>query len=94
MHTRAATQAPHRVTQLRIDERVDDDRSVSACARDGTVEIDDRLHPRVPHLLELLLGKLGFECLHEACSGFAGGVGDDVELDGHGLRLVGFLGTS
>ena len=89
VHARPATQPSHRVTELRIDERVDDDRSVSARARDGTVEIDDRLHPRVPHLLELLLGKLGLERLHEPGRGFAGGVGDDVKLDGHGVRLVG-----
>ena len=81
---RATAQAAHGVAQLRIDERVDDNRGVTACARDGALEIVHALGARVANLLELLLRKLRLERLDEPRRGLAGRVGDDVQVDGHG----------
>src|SRR6266576_201750 len=85
----ATAEPTHRIAQLRVDERVDDDGSVSASAGDGPLQIVDRLRPRVTYLLERLLGKLGLERKHEARGRLSRGVGDDVELDrrlGHPAR--------
>src|SRR5207247_6902252 len=56
--------------------------------RDRELEVGDRIAAWMPDLLELLVGKLRLERLHEARGGLAGGVGDDVELDGHVSRLM------
>src|SRR5258707_1159475 len=89
MHPRPTAEAPHRVAHLRIDERVDDHRRVAARARDGALEIGDRLAARMAHLLELLFRKLRLQRLDESGSSLAGRVGDDMELNGHAVRLIG-----
>jgi hypothetical protein len=79
----------HRIPQLGVDERVDDDRGMSASAGDCPLQIVDGLGPRVAHFLERLLGKLGLERKHEPGGRLSCGVGDDVELDrrlGHPAR--------
>jgi hypothetical protein len=45
------------------------------------------------HLLELLLGELRLERLHEASGGLPRRVGDDVQLDRHVSRLIGSEGA-
>jgi hypothetical protein len=82
MHARSATEASHGIPHLGLDEGVHDDRGTAACAPHGELEILDGLDARVPDLLELLVGKLGFECLHETRGRLPRGVGDDVQLDG------------
>ena len=77
----AAAEAPHRVAQLRVDERVDHHRRVAPRAPHRSLEVLHRLGAGVADLLELLFRKLGLERLDEARGGLAGGVGDDVELD-------------
>ena len=89
MDTRPAAQPAHRVAHLLVDKRVDDDCSVaSARACDGTLEVGDRLAARMPHLFELLFRKLRFERLNKPRGRLAGGVGDDVALNGHEIRLI------
>src|SRR5919109_636131 len=58
VETRAAAQAAHLLAQLRLDERVDDDRRPPPRAFDGELEVLDRLHLGVAHLLERLIRKL------------------------------------
>jgi hypothetical protein len=87
----ASIRRKYRVTELKIDERVDDDRRMAARAANGTFQIVDRLGARMAHLLELLFRKLCFERLHEACCRLAGGVGDDVQLDRWMLRHGGIV---
>ena len=81
VHTCAATEAAHRVAHLRIHQRVDDDGRAPAGAADGDLEILHRLGARVPHFLEVLLGKLRLERVHEPRGRLAGGVRHDVQLD-------------
>ena len=81
MHSRAAAETPHRVAELGIDERVDDNRCVAPGAQDRSFQISDGLGASVAHLLELLFGKLRLQCLHEPRGGLPGGIGDDVQLD-------------
>jgi hypothetical protein len=83
---RTPAEPAHRIPQLRIHERVHDDRGVAPRARDGALEIVDGLGPGMAHFLELLVGELRLQCLHEACGRFTGGVGDDVKLNGRMLR--------
>ena len=86
---RAAAERPHRVAQLGLDERVDDDRRPSLHPVDGQPQVGDVLDARVPDLEELLVGKLRLERLHEPLRRLAGGVGDHVQLDrGHRRSLL------
>ena len=82
MDTRAAAKPAHRIAQLRIDKGVDHDGSVTAGAGDGSLQIVDRLGPRMANLLERLFWKLGLEGQHEARGSLSRGVGHDVKLDG------------
>ena len=77
---RAAAEVAHRVAQLRLDDRVDDDRGPALRAVDHQAQVVDGLDPRVPDLLERLLGELGLERGDEPRRGLPGGVGDDVQL--------------
>ena len=84
MELRAAAEVPHRLAQLRLDDRVDDDRGPALRAVDDEPEVVHGLDARVPDLLERLLGELRLERGDEARRGFPGRVRDDVQLD---LRL-------
>ena len=79
---RAAAERAHRVAQLRLHERVDDDRRPALHPVDGDVQVVLRLDARVADLDELLLRELRLERLDEARGGLARRVRDDVELDG------------
>ena len=79
----AAAERAHRLAQLRLDERVDDDRGPARCARcTACAEVLDRLDARVPDLDERLVGELRLERRHEPRRRLAGRVGDDVQLHG------------
>jgi glycyl-tRNA synthetase len=91
---RPAAETPHRVTHLQVDERVHEDGRAAAGARHGQLEVGDALDARVPDLLELLVGELCLERLHEPVGGLAGGVGDDVKLDGGMFRHGGIVAVS
>ncbi len=65
---RAAAELAHRVAELRRDERVDHHCRTAPCLLHGDVEVLDVLDPRVPNLLEGLIGELGLEREHEACA--------------------------
>ena len=82
MELRAAAEVPHRLAQLRLDDRVDDDRGPALRAVDDEAEVVHRLDARMPDLLERLLGELRLERGDEPRGGLAGRVRDDVELDG------------
>jgi hypothetical protein len=88
VHARATAEPAHRIAHLAIDQRVHDDRRMPACRRDRALEVGDRVAARMPDLLELLLGELRLQRLHEAGRGLTRGVGDDVKLDGHVFRLI------
>jgi hypothetical protein len=79
---RAPAEDAHLFAQLGLDERVDDDRGAAFRPLDGKTQVVDRLDARMADLLELLIWKLGLECVYEPRRGLAGGVGDDVQLDG------------
>ena len=86
---RPPAQRPHRFAQLRIDERVDDDRRAALHPIDRELEVGDRLDARMADLEELLLGELRLESLHETLRRLARRVGDHVKLDrGHRRSLV------
>ena len=76
-----ATERPHRLTQLRLDERVDDDRAASSHAVDGELEVGSRLDARVADLAKLLLRELRLERLDESLRGLARRVGHGVQFD-------------
>ena len=78
---RAAAQLAHRLAQLGLDERVDDDGGPALGAVHREREVVHGLDARVAHLLERLLGKLRLEREHEPGCGLARGVRDDVQLD-------------
>src|SRR5262249_21130000 len=63
---------------------------------DRELQVGDRLHTRMADLLELLVGELRLQRLHEAVRGLAGGIRDHVELDGRhvGATLISFLGRT
>ena len=82
---RAAAEVAHRLTQLGLDDRVDDDRRTALRAVDDEPQVVDGLDPRVADLLERLLGELGLERGDEPGRGLAGRVGDDVQLYGGGI---------
>ena len=84
MDLRPAAEVPHRLAELRLDDRVDDDRRPTLRAVDDEAEVVDGLDARVPDLLEGLLGELRLERGDEPRGGLAGRVRDDVELDRHG----------
>jgi hypothetical protein len=69
---RATAESTHGISQLGIDERVHDHGCMSAGAADRALEVVDGFGARMPHLLELLLGELRFQRLHEARSGLTG----------------------
>ena len=81
VHARATTEPTHCIAELGVDERVDDDGRTPTRAPHRDLELVDGLDARMPHLLELLLGKLRLERVHEPCRSLAGRVRDDVELD-------------
>ena len=81
MQPRAAAERAHLLAELRLDERVDDDRGPAPCATDDVLEVADALDHRVPDLLERLVGELRLERVHEPGRGLARGIGDDVQLD-------------
>ena len=82
---RAPAKNPHLLPELGLDERVDDDRGPPLRALDREPQVVDGFDARVTDLLELLFGELSLERVHEPRRRLAGGVGDDVQLDG-GLR--------
>jgi hypothetical protein len=79
--SRAAAESSHRLAKLLLDERVDDHRRSPLRPLDGEPQVVHGLHPRVDDVLELLVGELRLERLHEPLSRRAGGVGDHVEFD-------------
>ncbi len=81
MEARAAAERAHRLAELGLDERVDDNRGAAAHPVDGELEVFLGLDARVADLDELLLRELRLERLDEPRRRFAGGVGDDVQLD-------------
>src|ERR1700730_9954311 len=85
----ASAEPAHGVPKLRVDECVDHYGGMAAGAEHGPLEVCDGLRPRVTHLLERLLGKLGLEGEHEARGSLSRRVGHDVELDGRLLRHPG-----
>jgi hypothetical protein len=72
MHSGTPAKSTHCIPQLRVDERVHDDRRVSACAPDRALEIVNGLGARVTNLLELLVWELRFERQDEARSRLTG----------------------
>src|SRR5437763_16751054 len=78
----AATERAGRLAQLRVDERVDDHSGPALGAVERELQVVDGLDPRVADLLEVLVRKLGLERVDEPDGGRAGGVRDNVELDG------------
>ena len=82
MHARSTARAAHRVAQLRLDERVEDDGGTAARPAHGELEILHRLDARVAHLLERLVGELRLERMNEPRGRLSGGVRHDVELHG------------
>ena len=89
MDARATAQLPHRVAQPGLDERVDHHRRTASRLLDGDVEVLDVLDARMPDLDERLIRELRLEREDEPGRGLPRRVGDDVELDG---RAVGLLG--
>ncbi len=55
---------------------------------DGDVEVFDVLDPRMPDLLERLIGELRLEREHEPLRRLSRRVGDDVELDRDAIAVV------
>src|SRR4029077_10736357 len=78
----AAAESAHRLAELRLDEGVYDHGGPAAHPVDGELEVVLGLDPRMADLDEVLLGELRLERLDESRGGLAGGVGDDVQLDG------------
>ena len=81
MEARPAAERAHRLAELRLDERVDDDRRPAAHPVDRELEVVLGLDARVADLDEVLLRELRLERLDEPRRRLAGGVGHDVELD-------------
>ena len=81
MDAGATAELAHRISELGADERVDHDRRPAARLLHGDVQVLDVLDPRVPDLVEGLVGELGLEREHEPLRGLPRRVGDDVELD-------------
>ena len=81
MEARPAAERAHRLAELRLDERVDDDGGPAAHPVDRELEVVLRLDARMADLDELLVGELRLERLDEPRRRLAGGVGDDVQLD-------------
>ena len=78
---RAAAEGAHRLAQLGLDERVDDDGRAPLHPVDRELQVGDRLDARMADLGELLVGELRLERLDEALSRLAGRIGDHVQLD-------------
>src|SRR5919201_3999407 len=78
---RAAAQDPHLLAQLRLDERVDHDRGTPLRPLAREPQVVHGLYPWMANLLELLVGELRLERVHEARRGLTCGVRNDVELD-------------
>ena len=68
------------------------DRRPALCPVDDEPQIVDGLDTRVPDHLERLFGKLRLERSDETRGGLAGGVRDDVQLDGLGAHFTMFSG--
>ena len=81
MEPRPAAERAHLGAELRLDERVDDDRGPASCAPHGIGEVLDALDHRMPDLLERLLGELGLERVNEARRRLPGRIGNHVQLD-------------
>jgi len=75
--------------QLRVDERVDDHRRAPLRTVEREMQVVHRLDARVSDLLELLVRELGLERVHEPDRRLAGGVRDDVQLDGRTVHAQG-----
>ena len=88
MQLGAPAEVLHRLPQLGLDDRVDDDRGPALRAVDDEAEVVHRLDARMADLLERLLGELRLERGDEPRGGFAGRVRDDVELDGRDAHLA------
>jgi hypothetical protein len=84
----APAELPHRVTELRCDQRVDHHRRAAARLLHGDVEVLDVLHACMPDLLERLVRELRLEREHEPLCGLARRVRDDVELDRDAVAVV------
>ena len=82
MELRPAAEVAHRLAELGLDDRVDDDRRPALRAVDDEAEVVHRLDARMADLLERLLRELRLERGDEPRRGLAGCVRDDVELDG------------
>ena len=82
MQLRPAAERPHRLAQLRLDERVDDDGGPALHPVDGEPQVGGVLHAWVADLEELQVGELRLERLDEALGRLAGRVRDHVQLDG------------
>ena len=78
----AAAERAHALSQLAVDQRVHHHRRTSLRTVHRQLQVVDRLDLRVPDLLEGLIRELRLERGHEARSGLAGRVRDDVQLDG------------
>ncbi len=81
MELRLPAQRAHRLAELGLDERVDDDRLPPFHPLHRELQVGDRLDARVPDLAELLVGELRLERLHEPRRRLAGRIGDHVQLD-------------
>ena len=88
----ASAELAHRVSEPRLDQRVDHDSRPPTCLLHGDVQVLGVLHPWMPDLLEGLIGKLRLEGEHEALRRLARRVGDDVQLDGN--TVVGHPGQA
>ena len=80
----AAAEHPHELPVPGLHERVDDDRAASAGPGRGEMDVVGARDPRVADDLDRQVGELPLDCLDDPGGGLAGGVGDDVELDGVG----------
>ncbi len=81
---RALAESAHLLTELLVDERVEDHRRPALGPVDGEAQVVHRLDPRVDDVLELLVGELGLERLDEPFCGRTRRVRDHVELNrGH-----------
>ena len=78
---RAPAERPHLLSEVGVDERVDDHRGPALCPVDRELEIVDGLHAGMPDLFEELIRELRLECQDEPRRRLTGRIRDDVELD-------------
>src|SRR5262249_19519907 len=82
VHARAAAELAHDIAKLGVDERVEQHGRAPLRPLDREPQVVGRLGARVADLLELLIRELRLERLHEPRRGRAGGIRDNVQLDG------------